>query len=242
MNSTIKNAVDVALRAQRNYDLSKSIPDKDLESLIYSACNSPSKQNEAHYELMIFTDLELIEKIYEKTKYFSLIQDEEDVDNLFEENNGQFWQNKNLSVHNSQVLANVLFVYIENKPEPRGGNTLIAQTTDDENTESYRLYQEQINYSIGISTGELILTASLLGYKTGICSAFCKPELKTLLGSNGLPKLLVGVGHGNDNLDRKQHAHAYNKDIPEKFRTGKPDEKWKFPSFDKTIKVSINGI
>ena len=48
INKKIKAAVDIAQRAQRNYDLNKSVPIDDLETLIYAAANSPSKQNEEH--------------------------------------------------------------------------------------------------------------------------------------------------------------------------------------------------
>ena len=42
MQAEIKKAVDSSQRAQRNYDLSKTIPENDLETLIYAAANSPS--------------------------------------------------------------------------------------------------------------------------------------------------------------------------------------------------------
>ena len=48
MNDEIKNAIDVCKKAQRNYDLNKMVSEKDLETLIYVAANSPSKQNETH--------------------------------------------------------------------------------------------------------------------------------------------------------------------------------------------------
>ena len=44
-HNILKKAVDITQRAQRNYDLSKSIPQEDLNTLIYTAINSPSKQN-----------------------------------------------------------------------------------------------------------------------------------------------------------------------------------------------------
>ena len=48
MNDEIKKAIDICKLAQRNYDLNKRLPHKDLETLIYVATNSPSKQNETH--------------------------------------------------------------------------------------------------------------------------------------------------------------------------------------------------
>ena len=44
MNDEIKNAIDVCKKAQRNYDLNKMVSEKDLETLIYVAANSPSNK------------------------------------------------------------------------------------------------------------------------------------------------------------------------------------------------------
>ena len=40
----IKDAVAITQRAQRNYNLTKTIPQEDIETLIYAASNGPSKQ------------------------------------------------------------------------------------------------------------------------------------------------------------------------------------------------------
>jgi nitroreductase len=243
MNDEIKNAVDIAQRAQRNYDLSKSVNREDLETLIYAAVNSPSKQNETHYQLKVYTDQNKIKEVYNCTKRFSLIKDEEDHKNSFKENvDGIFWQNINTSVHNSQILANVLFVYIDDDGKPRGGNSSIAQNTYNINSESVQNYKNQKNYSIGISVGQLILSAALLGYKTGICSAFNPNAVQQVINTDKEIKLLIGIGFENSNLDRRSHAELLNKNVPEKFQTGNLDEHWRFPSFNKDIRVSINEI
>jgi nitroreductase len=243
MHEEIKKAVDIAQRAQRNYDLSKSILTDDLETLIYSAVNSPSKQNETHYQLNIYTDQNKIKDIYNCTKRFSLIKDEEDRKNSFEENkDGIFWQNVDTSVYNSQILSNVLFVYIDDNGLPRGGNSSIAQKTNNSNSESFQNYNNQKNYSIGISVGQLILSATLLGYKTGICSAFDPVAIKKVVNTDMEVKLLVGIGYENKNLDRRLHSITKNKDLQEKFRNGDLEEYWRFPSFEKNIKVFINDI
>jgi nitroreductase len=241
MNNKIKDAVNTAQRAQRNYDLSKSIPQEDLDTLIHVATNSPSKQNETHYALHVYTDQHKIREIYNQTKFFSLIKDETDFDNVFKEENGEFWQSEDLSVHNSQILSNALFVYSVDHGRARGGNSNIAQTTSDTNTESVKIYNEQIDFSIGISVGQLILSATILGYKTGLCSAFPKPQVRAIINSKYNVKLLVGIGFENTGVDRKLHAETLNKELPTKFQNGEPNEKWKFPSFEKNIKVIING-
>ena len=242
MRDKIRNAVDVTQRAQRNYDTTKSISNEDLESLIYSAANSPSIQNETHYSLFVYTDQNIIRQIYNQTKLFALIKDKSDREKLFKEENGVFWQNEDMSVHNSQILANAIFVYTEDHGKARGGNSMIAQQTSDVTSESYQNYREQINFSIGISVGELLLTAGLLGYRTGLCSAFPKNVVQEIIGSQYEPRLIVGVGYENVGTDRRLHAETLNRDVAEKFRTGPDDEHWRFPSFTKDIKVIINGI
>lgn len=108
-------------------------------------------------------------------------------------------------------------------------------------SQANEIYTEQKDFSIGISVGELILTASLLGYNTGICSAMDQKSVKQIVGVDNRIKLLVGVGYSNDNIDRRLHSETLNKDVPKKFRTGADDEPWKFPSFNKNIKVTLNG-
>ena len=239
MNEEIKKAVEVTQQAQRNWDLSKVLPDNDLETLIHAATQSPSKQNETHYSLYVYTDQTIIREIYNHTKLFSL--GAETDTGMFKEENGKFYQDEDRSVHNSQMLANVLFIFAEDHGQPRGGNSFIAQNTKDFTTESYLNYTEQVNYSIGIATGELLLSAALLGYKTGLCSAFPKDKVGKIIRSKYDPKLLVGIGYENAETDRRLHSETLNSDVPKKFRTGELDEHWKFPTFKKYTKVTING-
>ena len=240
MTKEIIKAIDSAQRAQRNYDLTKSIPKKDLDTLIYSAVNSPSKQNEIHYSLAVYTDKDMIRQIYNHTKKFTLIKDASDLEKTFGEKDGRYWQNDDQSVTNSQILANALFVYIQEQGQARGGTHIVGQRSQNGNAKT--IYNEQQSYSIGISVGQLILTANLLGYRTGICSAMDSKPIKKLVGTENSVKLLVGIGFENAGTDRRLHAETLNKDVPEKFRTGELEEHWKFPSFDKNIKVNINGV
>lgn len=239
MNKQIENAVNIAQRAQRNYDLTKTICDQDLKTLIHVASNSPSKQNETHYELHVFTDQNIIREIYEQTKLFLLMNKDDDFSKLYGEKDNQFWQSDERSVHNSQILGNLLFVYFEHQGPPRGGTHAQAQSGKN-NQESSTKYREQISYSIGVSSGQLTLSAAMLGYKTGFCSAFRKGAVSEICGTNKMPKLLVGIGFENPNIDRRFHAETTNQEIPDGFKNGRPDEKWRFPSFNKDIKIFYN--
>lgn len=235
----IKKAIKSAQKAQRNYNLDKSFPKEDLDTIIYSAVNSPSKQNETHYRLAVYTDQQIIRSIYNHTKKFTLIDKETDKSKIFGEKDGKYWQNDSDSVKNSQILANVLFAYIEDEGQARGGTHLIAKQNP--NTNAGIIFKEQQSYSIGISVGQLILTANLLGYKTGICSAMDSRPIKKIIGTEKSVKLLVGVGFENIGTDRRLHAETLNKDVNERFRTGALEEQWRFPSFTKHTKVTING-
>lgn len=234
MIEKLKKAIDSSQKAQRNYDLTKSITNEVLDLLIYAASNSPSKQNEVHFKLKVFTDQNVIRQIYNETKKFTL-----GIGEALDKEKGEEWLYDNRSVTNSQILSNILFVYVDDEGEARGATHLRGQNND---SFGRQVLNEQKNYSIGISVGELILTANLLGYKTGICSAMNQDNVKNLLNLDKDPKLLVGIGIPDSQLERRQHPEVLNKDVPEKFRTGELDENWKFPTFKKHIKVTINGI
>ena len=236
----LKNAVDITQRAQRNYDLSKSIPQADLDTLIYTALNSPSKQNETHFKLKVYTDPNLIHNIYDCTKRFGLIGD--NFDKMYKDTDKGVIGNNKYEVKNSQVLANVVFVYCDEDQQDednlRGSEQIIANRGN-ASEETTNFFTRLKNFSIGISSGQLSLVAALLGYKTGFCSGYSTSQLKAVIKDE--PRLLVGIGYENSNMDRRLHGTLFNKDIPKQYRTGEDNERWKFPSFDKTIKVMINN-
>jgi len=239
LREKLKDSVDIAQRAQRNFDLTRQIPDADLETMIYAAENSPSKQSETHYALHVYTDPKIIRKIYNYSKRFCLFTKEENFNELFGEENGEYWQSDNRSLTNSQTLANALFAYSDADGDIRGCSHIVGNTLED--SESQKEYIESKNYSIGISVGELILSAAMLGYKTGICSSFNKP-IAPLIGIHERVKLLVGIGYEDTELDRRTHPEVFNRDVDKMFKNGADNERWKFPSFEKNIDVFINGV
>ena len=235
-HQTLKNAVDTTQRAQRNYDLSKSIPQADLDTLIYTAINSPSKQNETHFKLKVYTDPNLIHNIYDCTKRFALFY-KDTFDKMFKDTDEGVIANNEYEVKNSQVLANVVFVYCDDEDNLVGGEHVLAQKENA--SEIVKMQFARIkNFSIGISAGQLSLVAALLGYKTGFCSAYDLSQLQAITKDE--PKLMVGIGYENIDKDRRLHGILFNKDIPKQYRTGEDNEHWRFPSFDKKIKVEIN--
>jgi len=237
-HKNLRKAIDSAQKAQRNYDLSKSIPQEDLDTLIYAAQNSPSKQNETHYQLHVFTDQEIIRKIYQCTKRFCLFTKDDDYSKLFGEVDGVYWQSEERSLYNSQVLANALFVYAKDDGNIRGCSHITGHKKD--NPKSQREFQRQQNYSIGISSGQLVLVSALMGLKTGMCSSFDK-SIEPVIDVENKVHLLVGVGYEDSHKDRRIHPETLNRDVPDKFKNGKDNENWRFPSFDKECKVFLNG-
>ena len=258
MNEQIMDAVKVSKQAQRNWDLSKTIPQEDLDALIYAAQNSPKKQMETHYALHVFTDPEKIRAIYDNTKKFSLfpVSETAEVDGydgsdfhtegMFEDRDGEFWQDDEYSVKNSQILSNAIFVYTEDRRTVRGGTHFMAQQ-EGASPNILSIYEEQIDFSIGISVGQLILSAAMMGYKTGICSALDSDPISEILGKRAdgklmNAKLIIGVGYPNEGVDRRLHAETLNKDIPfADRRTGELDGKYRFPSFEGVTDVYLNG-
>ena len=258
MNQQIIDAAKVSKQAQRNWDLDKTIPQEDLDALIYAAKNSPKKQMETHYALHVFTDQEKIRAIYDQTKKFSLFpvdnpefQDsmyadgKADYGDMFKDKDGEFWQDDDYSIKNSQILANAMFVYTEDRRTVRGGTHFLAQEGGSPNILS--IYEEQIDFSIGISVGQLILSAAMMGYKTGICSALDSDPISEILGkrSDGKlmnAKLVIGVGYEQDGVDRRLHQETLNKDIPfDDRRTGELDSNYRFPTFEGVTDVYLNG-
>ncbi len=235
-HNILKKAVDITQRAQRNYDLSKSIPQEDLDTLIYTAINSPSKQNETHFKLKVYTDPNLIRKIYDCTERFGLFT-RETFDKMYKDNGNEVVGNNKYEIKNSQILSNVVFVYCDDEDNLRGGDQVIA-ARGNASEDTQKLFTRLKNFSIGISSGQLVLVAALLGYKTGYCSAFVIPELKAITKDD--PRVIVGIGYENKNMDRRLHGELFNRDIPKQYRTGPDDERFRYMSLDKKIKVEIN--
>lgn len=194
--TAIVEAIHRSQHCQRNYDLSKSIPDEHIEVLKIAGTQCPSKQNVAHYKLHFITDRDIISKVHTFTPT-------EKVHDL------------TIKTTNSQVDANLLIVF-ENY---RNMSDTADQTS---NADSAMLYyrgiedatailQRDATVALGIAAGYLNLTASLLGYRTGFCHCMEPQEIKDLLGLEFKPILLLGVGFNNESTDRRLHSldHSY---------------------------------
>lgn len=193
--SDIKNAITRSQHCQRNWDLTKEIPEQDLDLLIHATTQCPSKQNVAYYNVKFITNRDIIEKVHAATKGFTTDFETGEV------------------TTNSQTLANLLVVfedsrYIEelNKESvDLRSNESIDLVKGNNVTFSYEALKRDQNMAVGIASGYLNLTASILGYSTGCCLCFNDEEIKTIVGGTGNALLVMGIGFKDPTRNRRIH-------------------------------------
>ena len=78
----LKKSIYKSQKCQRNWDLSKDIPKEDVDVILTSATQCPSKQNLPYYKVHAITDRKMIEKIHDLTEGFGPIH----ADNNYTEN------------------------------------------------------------------------------------------------------------------------------------------------------------
>lgn len=211
-NSELIKAIHRSQHTQRNYDLSKKIPIEDIKTIITAATQCPSKQNVAFYNLHVIVNRDVINTVYETTT--NIHTDDSDYEGL----------------SNPQVLANMLLVFSEKEQLKSDGQHREARLVNNqiELEENNRIVEQDKFTALGIAAGYVNLTASLLGYETGCCSCVMNRDLvQELIGSEGQPLLLMGVGFKNNNVNRREH--------PLKGSSKFEEMNWvdKFPTFKK---------
>jgi len=193
---TITKAIIRSQHCQRNWDLSKQIPQEDLDILETAVSQCPSKQNVAYYKAIFVTDRDKIERIYETTDGF--------VKNF----------HTNETVTNSQVLANLLIVFAEADEEPKENifGDVFVPSKDLEKPED--LLKDK-HMAVGIGAGYANITASMLGYSTGCCACFDPAQVAKILGIDNHIHLLMGIGYKDETRPRREH-HAEDFVFPTK--------------------------
>lgn len=200
----IEKAIIKSQHCQRNWDLSKEIPEEDLNLLITAATECPSKQNVAFYKTHFITNRALIEAIHDNTWGFTTNQ------------------NPRGSETNSQTLANLLIVFEEFNYDHtrtvdiwRNEETHAVQTGELKK-ETLEILKRDKNMAIGVAAGYLNLTASLMGYATGCCACFNGQGIKEILNLEGDVLLLMGIGHKDPALNRRVHHLRHDFVFPTK--------------------------
>ncbi len=188
--SYIQKSIIKSQHCQRNWDLSKNMPEDDLDLLVTAATQCPSKQNIAFYKLHFITDRYLIEEIHKHTLGFVT---------KITDNNTEY-------TTNSQVLANLLVIFekytnlTSDIDQKRNDQTRNLSTGIEDN-----FFDRDQLISVGVAAGYLNLTATLLGYSTGCCSCFDNDPIAKLLNLDKSILLLMGIGHKDQNRNRREH-------------------------------------
>lgn len=188
LKNMLLKAIHKSQHVQRNWDLSKSIPEEDLEIIEQACLGAPSKQNVTFFKPYFITDRDVIERIHKNTTGF-YIQDGV--------KGGKAPKGDRLTT-NPQTLANLLIVFTKNfdKEQAKG-------STDQ--WHNGELMEQDMHQAVGVAAGYVNMTAALLGYSTGCCSCCNKDEIQRILDIDEKPILLMGVGYPDSSKPRRQH-------------------------------------
>lgn len=189
-HTDIKKAILKSQHCQRNWDLSQSIPDEDLELLKHAVSNCPSKQNVSFYDVYFISDRTVIEEVHSNTNGFLINKP------------GEY-------TTNSQTLANLLIAFTDKPIDVTENNHRNTQLDSIKNNTASSQEWNQLNrdadMAIGIAAGYVNLVSSILGYSTGCCACFDSKAVKRLLNTSNNVRLLMGVGFSNSERNRRIH-------------------------------------
>ena len=186
-NRFLERTIAKSQQCNRNWDLSKQIPEDDLKTMEQAVTQCSSKQNRVFYKVLHTQDREKIEAIHDATDGFTYGLQKDEDDNY-------------LTTTNPQVLGNSLFVLAKDRDK-----SLSARTSEenDGGIEDGKIQTDE-DRAIGIAAGYLTLTAQLLGYQSGCCQCFDEPKVKEVLGIDDEIFLLMGVGYGDKKRNRRE--------------------------------------
>ncbi len=192
-HSEISKAIVKSQHCQRNFDLTKRIPEEDMKIMMNAVTECPSKQNIAYYKVHFIEDRDLIEDIHSHTRGFVTNKHESGYET------------------NTQVLANLLVLFERRLPDNLLDDDNVVrneQTRHFEKTgqwEDEELLTKDVHTSLGIAAGYLNLTASLLGYRTGCCQCMDAEKVQDAALLEDIPLLLMGIGYHQQGVNRRQH-------------------------------------
>jgi nitroreductase len=217
-HDTIKKAIIKSQHCQRNWDLSKKIPEEDIELLKLAATQCPSKQNVAHYKVHFITNRNLIETIHGHTNGFTV---ERQSDGTLLPRTRTSKDQELEYITNSQTMANLLVILEDYTNLDLFGDRIrnaetFAVTNDKSNSVALKVQAMDRNIAVGIAAGYLNFTANLLGYRTGCCTCLSHEKIKEAAGLGGLPILLMGIGFKDDTRNRREHHVLTNFVYPTK--------------------------
>lgn len=193
----MKKVIHKSQHCQRNWDLSKEIPQEDLDTMLEAVTQCPSKQNKAFYKVHFITNRDVIEKAHANTVGFGNYL-------TINENTAKFEPQTN-----SQVLANLLVVF-----EKHNEDHVQQHPNPEFEFDTAEVEKSDRDTAVGIAAGYLNLTGSLLGYSTGCCGCFQPQKMQEVLGLENEPLLLMGVGYPDETRNRRMHHKDENFKFP----------------------------
>jgi len=204
INENIEKAIHRSQHTQRNWDLSREIPQDDIDLIITSVTQCPSKQNVAHYKVHAITNREIIEQIHDHTRGFTTSYTPYTAET------------------NSQVLANLLLVFEEVEVNQTGDK--VSHRSDETRmikngeitAEAAALLMRDRHMAVGIASGYCNVVSALLGYSTGCCACYDGEAIKKILNLENEVILMMGVGFKNPNLHRRVHHKNHEFVFPTK--------------------------
>ena len=139
---------------------------------------------------------------------------------------------ENLDINkNSQVLANLLVIFCKENHNTGRNNDTDMHTNR--------------QLAIGIAAGQIALSASMLGLRTGFCKCFDSTVVNSLLGVDKSVELLLGIGYPNNSKNRREHQFnsiwypSHNKNITVSTIDDKNVILEKFPSTCNTHSICV---
>lgn len=192
-NEQLKKVISNSQHCQRNWDLTKTIPQEDIDLIVHALTQCPSKQNIAYYKIHVITDRKIIEDIHDNTSGFINYK-------------------TGVSETNSQTLANLLIVFENEDIIERHKTDTVFRNDElyDEDRGGMSAEQKQVlsrdtTMSIGIASGYANFVARMLGYQTGYCACYDGDQVKEILNAENDISLLLGIGYADSTVDRKIH-------------------------------------
>ena len=198
-NKEIKKAIIRSQHCQRNWDLSKTISDDDLDLFKTAITECPSKQNFSFYKANFITDKKIKEEIHKNTEGFGVLAD---PDKPYSKDNIRW-------TTNPQTLANLLVVieYIEPSDKHKWRDK-----------EFNNPWKRDADMAIGIASGYLNIIASMKGYKTGCCACFDSEPIKEILNTKNDIALMMGIGYKDESKPRRVHHNDETFIFPSKIK------------------------
>lgn len=192
-NEQLKKVISNSQHCQRNWDLTKTIPQEDIDLIVHALTQCPSKQNIAYYKIHVITDRKIIEDIHDNTSGFINYK-------------------TGVSETNSQTLANLLIVFENEDIIERHKTDTVFRNDELYNEDRGGMSAEQkqvlsrdTTMSIGIASGYANFVARMLGYQTGYCACYDGDQVKEILNAENDISLLLGIGYADSTVDRKIH-------------------------------------